>query len=49
MLKPQISISGANFSAVENEADFFNKISPKLPVATGRFWPKTAAHGRPLA
>lgn len=27
--KAQISISGANFLAVETEADFFNRIGPK--------------------
>jgi hypothetical protein len=30
--KTQISISGAYFSAVETEADFFNRIDRSLPI-----------------
>ncbi|WP_448145485.1 hypothetical protein [Pseudomonas silesiensis] len=34
----RISISDAYFSALENTADFFNRIGRFLPVATGSYW-----------
>jgi len=34
VLNTWISISGAHFSAVETETDFFNRIGRFLPVAT---------------
>jgi hypothetical protein len=37
--KTQISISGAYFSAVESEAEFFNRIGQKQPFARARFEP----------
>jgi hypothetical protein len=40
--KAQISISGANFSAVETEADFFNRIGQKQTVNSDGFPPIAA-------
>ncbi|KRB05439.1 hypothetical protein ASD91_01665 [Pseudomonas sp. Root68] len=44
--KTQISISGAYFSAVEFEADFFNKIGRFLPGVTTGFGSVLAKRGR---
>jgi hypothetical protein len=33
---------------VETEADFFNRIDPKLTMATGKKWPKAAVLQRPI-
>jgi hypothetical protein len=42
--KTRISISDAYFSAVETEADFFNRIGRKRSVMSVRFWPIAACH-----